>query len=260
MKALFFDIDGTLIDFRTHRIPESTVRAIREAKENGNKIFIATGRSRTIVELPGLPDEMIDGYVTLNGAICLDGDKPVSLTKIPADVVREFSEICKERGLINLYVMLDGMKVANGGERFEELFTRFFNLKPIPGTDFESVQKEDIYQMTAFFTEDMEQELKVRFPGLEFNRWIPTFADITCKGVDKAMGIEKMARHFGIDLKDTIAFGDGGNDIPMLRKAGIGVAMGNATDDVKANADLVTDDVAADGIYKALQTLGLCKA
>ena len=78
MKALFFDIDGTLIDINTHRIPESTTQALRQAKARGNKIFIATGRSHTIVELPGLPKEVVDGYVTLNGAICLVDDVPVT--------------------------------------------------------------------------------------------------------------------------------------------------------------------------------------
>lgn len=62
MKALFFDIDGTMIDINTHKIPESTITAIREAKKNGNKIFIATGRSHTIVNLPGIPANLIDGH------------------------------------------------------------------------------------------------------------------------------------------------------------------------------------------------------
>lgn len=257
MKALFFDIDGTLIDIKTHRIPESTTLALKEAKERGNKIFIATGRSHTIVELPGLPKEIVDGYVTLNGAICLAGGKPVSLSKIPNETVKSFSEICIARNLTNLFVTMEGMRVANSNEKFRKGFQEFFNLAPIPTTGFADMIKEDVYQMTAFFTEDMEQELKLLFPELEFNRWFPTFADITCKGVDKAMGIELMSRHFGIDLSDAIAFGDGGNDIPMLRKAGLGVAMGNATDEVKANADYVTAAVDDDGIYKALKVLGV---
>lgn len=255
MKALFFDIDGTLIDIKTHKIPESTTTALGKAKENGNKIFIATGRSHTIVELPGLPGEIIDGYVTLNGAVCLADGIPISLTKIPSETVKEFSQICIDRKLTNLFVTMEGMKVANGDERFITGFQKFFNLSPVPTTDFVSMLSQDVYQMTAFFTEDAEQELKARFPELEFNRWFPTFADVTCKGVDKAKGIEVMANHFGIDLTDTIAFGDGGNDIPMLRKAGIGVAMGNASTEVKANADLITSDVDADGIHEALKAL-----
>lgn len=257
MKALFFDIDETLIDIKSHRIPESTTRALREAKARGHKIFIATGLSHTIGELPGLPGEIVDGYVTLNGAVCLADGKPVNLIKIPADVVRDFSAICIERKLTNLFITMEGMQVANSDERFETGFTEYFNLAPIPTTDFAPMLTQDVYQMTAFFPVEMEQELKTRFPQLEFNRWFPTFADITYKGVDKAMGIEVMSRHFGIDLADTIAFGDGGNNIPMLRKAGIGVAMGNASDEVKANADYITSHVADDGIYKALKSLDI---
>ena len=255
MKALFFDIDGTLMDIKTHKVPESTVRALLEAKERGNKIFIATGRSHTIVEIPGLPKEIIDGFVTLNGAVCLAGDIPVSLSKIPAETVKEFSDICIERNFTNLFITIDGMRVANGNERFETGFRQYFNLDPITATDFASIMTREVYQMTAFFTGETEQELRSRFPQLEFNRWFPTFADITCKGVDKAMGIAVMSKHFGFDIADTIAFGDGGNDIPMLKKAATGVAMGNASDEVKANADLVTARVDNDGIYKALKTL-----
>lgn len=255
MKALFFDIDGTLIDIKSHRIPDSTTQALLEAKARGHKIFIATGRSHTIVELPGLPKEIIDGYVTLNGAVCLAGDISVSLTRIPAQTVKAFSEICIDRKLTNLFVTMEGMKVANYDEHFENGFRKFFNLAPVPTTDFASMETQDVYQMTAFFTEDVEQELKARFPELEFNRWFPTFADITGKGVDKAKGIDVMAKHFGIDLADTIAFGDGGNDIPMLLKAGIGVAMSNASAAVKEKADIITASVDADGIYKALKFL-----
>ena len=255
MKALFFDIDGTLIDINTHRIPESTTQALRQAKARGNKIFIATGRSHTIVELPGLPKEVVDGYVTLNGAICLVDDVPVSLMPIPKEVVRDFSKVCVDRGLTALFITMEGMRVANGNADFVKGFQEYFNLAPIPSTDFTSMLDLDVYQMTTFFPESDDPELKARFPQLEFNRWFPTFADITCKGVDKAMGIEKMAGHFGIDLKNTIAFGDGGNDIPMLCRAGISVAMGNASDQVKANADLVTSNVSDDGIQKALKAL-----
>lgn len=255
MRALFFDIDGTLKDLKYHKIPESTTIALREAKLRGNKIFIATGRSNTIVDLPGLPKEVIDGYVALNGAVCLADGRPVSLTKIPAETVKALSEICKERKLTALFITIDGMKVANCDAGFIKGFQEFFHLQPIAETDFDSMYDKDIYQMTVFFDVEVEKELKPQFPDLEFNRWFPSFADITYTGVDKALGLGVMARHFDIPIEDTIAFGDGGNDIPMLKAAGIGVAMGNASDEVKANADYVTARVDDDGIYKALKAL-----
>lgn len=257
MKALFFDIDGTLIDIKTHRIPESATRAIAAAHTNGNRIFIATGRSHTIVDLPGLPEELIDGYVTLNGALCLAGGRIVNSTIIPQGTVKSLSDICIDRNYTCVFETMEGMKVANGDEKFRAGFQEYFNLEPIPATGFREMLHTDIYQMTVFFDEETEKELKIRFPELEFNRWFPTFADITCRGVDKAMGVEIMSEHSNLDTGCTVAFGDGGNDIPMLRKAAIGVAMGNAGDDVKACADYVTTAVDADGIHNALKALGI---
>ena len=83
------------------------------------------------------------------------------------------------------------------------------------------------------------------------------FADITARGNTKQKGIDQMLKHFGLAVEESMAFGDGGNDIPMLRHAGIGVAMGNAADAVKMKADYITDTVDADGIAKALQHFAL---
>jgi Cof subfamily protein (haloacid dehalogenase superfamily) len=93
--------------------------------------------------------------------------------------------------------------------------------------------------------------------GCEFGRWHPAFVDITAKGNTKQNGIDQFIKHFGFKLEETMAFGDGGNDIGMLRHAGIGIAMGNAKDDVKAVADYVTDTVDEDGIYKAMKHFGI---
>ena len=84
------------------------------------------------------------------------------------------------------------------------------------------------------------------------NRWHPYFADCIAKGTNKATGIDEISNYYGIDISETMAVGDGGNDIAMLRHAGIGVAMGNASDEVKACADMVTETVDEDGIEKLL--------
>ena len=82
------------------------------------------------------------------------------------------------------------------------------------------------------------------------------YYEIMPKGYSKASGIRFLADALGVDMAQTVAVGDSSNDIPMLECAGVSIAMGNATDDVKALADYVTTDVEENGIENALRWLG----
>ena len=106
-------------------------------------------------------------------------------------------------------------------------------------------------------TEEEEKEIRPSIPTCEIGRWYPSFADITAKGDTKQKGIDEIIRYFGIKLEETMAFGDGGNDITMLRHAAIGVAMGQAKENVKAAADYVTAPIDEDGISKAMKHFGI---
>ena len=119
------------------------------------------------------------------------------------------------------------------------------------------VLKQRILQLTPFFSEEYERELMARIPGCIAGRWHPAFTDVTARGADKGEGIMAMAIHMGLDPRYTMAFGDGGNDSSMIRKAGIGVAMGNALDSLKQEADYITTSVDEDGILNALQHFNL---
>ena len=94
-------------------------------------------------------------------------------------------------------------------------------------------------------------------PGCVSGRWHPEFTDITARGADKGRALRLMAQHEGFDVSHTIAFGDGGNDATMVREAGIGVAMGNAIDSLKCEADFVTTSVDDDGVAHALRKFGI---
>ena len=96
IKALFFDIDGTLVSFRTHAIPASTVEALEKAKAAGVRIFIATGRPVAIIDNLGAISHLIDGYVTTNGAFCFVGDEVVSCNAIPEADVRTMACLADE--------------------------------------------------------------------------------------------------------------------------------------------------------------------
>ena len=83
--------------------------------------------------------------------------------------------------------------------------------------------------------------------------------DLTLKGESKAKGIKKLVEKLGMDIEQTIAFGDGRNDVEMLTEVGLGIAMGNGAIEAKAVADYVTDDIDKDGILKALNHFSLIK-
>ena len=109
----------------------------------------------------------------------------------------------------------------------------------------------------AYIRPDQEEWLHSILPGCDFLRWASTGVDIVPSGRDKADGIEAYLSHYGIPLTDYMAFGDEHNDVGMIRRAPIGVAMGNGNEDVKAVADYVTTDIDDNGIWNALKHFGV---
>ncbi len=252
-KALFFDIDGTLVSFNTHEIPASTVAALEQAKKNGLKVCIATGRPIQLINNLSDIEHLIDGLVTTNGAGCYYGGK-ASFDPIPEADVKTMKANADRMGAMLLVVGVDGLLLCNPDIALVDALREMLNVPDIPvGDDISGLLAGGIVQMTAFVTEEQEPEYMQGTTGSHGSRWYPTFVDVTASSADKAKGIEKMAGLMGIDVAETMAFGDGGNDVSMLRYAGIGVAMGNALPEVQAEADYVTTTVDDNGVANALR-------
>lgn len=260
IKALFLDIDGTLVSFHTHQVPASTIEALSRARARGVRIFIATGRSPLIINNLGelQKRDLIDGYVTVNGSYCIIGKEVVYKGAMPVADVKAILDFCTAHGCPCIVVGEHDLCVVNHRPLVDELFHDFLKVDYLPRrTVEEALQMGDIFQLTPFIDVEQEREIMSRLPGCESGRWYPAFTDVTARGNNKQKGIDEIIRPLGIALEETMAFGDGGNDISMLRHAGMGVAMGNAKDDVKAAAKYVTDTVDNDGILKALQHFGV---
>lgn len=260
IKALFFDIDGTLVSFRTHRIPASTIQALEAAKARGVQLFIATGRPQVIINnLHELQQrELIDGYITMNGAYCFVQDKVIYKSPIPKSDIKALLDFCEAQGKACIVVSEKDICVCNEDEEVRFVFYDTLKVDKIREVSKEeALALPDIFQITPFITEEEEVLIKPYLTHCEIGRWYPTFADITASGNTKQRGIDEIIHHFGLKIDEVMAFGDGGNDIPMLRHAGIGVAMGNATDEVKAAANYTTTAVDEDGILNALVHFGV---
>lgn len=264
IKALFFDIDGTLVSFDTHEIPVSTIEALTAAKAKGIHIFIATGRPGIIINnLSALQERnLIDGYITMNGGYCFVEKEVIYKSAIPEADVEALMHYCTENDYPCIVVGENDICVCQPNDMVKQIFHDFLKVDVLPVKTAEEVlqavrQKKEVFQMTPFITEEEEEKVLPSIPNCEIGRWFPAFADITAKGNTKQRGIDEIIRHFNIRLEETMAFGDGGNDISMLRHAAIGVAMGNAKDDVKATANYVTSSVDEDGIANALKHFGV---
>ena len=252
--ALFFDIDGTLVSFKTHEIPASTIFALTQAKANGSRVYIATGRPPVILTNLGAIEHLIDGYITTNGALCYVGDQLVCCQPIPMQDVMTCVNDAQEKGYSLIVVGRKKVAVLDPKGDVDRIFRQMLAVKNLDkASPLDEVLQQDILQLTPFFPADYEPQLLARMSQCVSGRWHPEFTDITVNGADKGKGIQAIARHEGFDPSHTIAFGDGGNDTSMILQAGIGVAMGNAIDVLKQQADYITSSVDEDGILNALR-------
>ena len=260
IRAIFFDIDGTLVPFGSHGIPEEVKDAIAEVRAKGVKVFIATGRHPAWID--NLGDTEFDGYVTVNGGLCFLSDKKTLIyrrTISTADIERVIP-FSHETDIPFVAIPIDGRIFINRIDDGVRHVMKLLRVAHIDVADLETIGGREVVQMMAFGTEQERLDCGL-FGGVltdcEPTSWNPYFCDIIPKGSDKSVGIDRMIEHFGIDLSQTMAFGDGGNDIGMLRHVAVGVAMGNAEADVKEAADYVTTADTDHGVINAFRHFGL---
>ncbi len=258
IKALFFDIDGTLVSFKTHQIPTSTIQALTEAKANGVKVYISTGRPLTLITVLDTIEHLIDGYITTNGAYCFVGDDDVCRHEIAKPSVDFVLNEARKQQFCCAVVGTRHVCIYQQNEQFNRIFLELLKVKIDDNiVSLDKVLQEPILQLTPFITEQQEAELMSKLPNCQSGRWHPEFSDITSRAADKGQGLHAMAQYLGLYIDETMAFGDGGNDLSIIQEAGVGVAMGNAVPTLLQKADYITTSVDDNGIYNALKHYGV---
>ena len=255
VKAIFFDIDGTLVSFRTHQVSPAVVDALHRLREKGIRLFISTGRHPQMLSYirSVFP---FDGYITLSGQYCFCGGTVVRRSPMEGRSVEALVEATRDGAFSCIYLEGEDMYINRvDGHTLE--FMKDLDLELPPLADPARALEGELYQAIAFLTRENERLLLERAPGLKTTRWHPNFLDVIPAAGGKDQGMDAILAHFHIPLEDTMAFGDGENDLSMLIHAGIGVAMGSASEGVKSQADHVTGTVDEDGIVAALTHFGL---
>ena len=258
-KIVFFDIDGTLYSMRTNQILPSTLDAIRQLRDRGILVFLATGRHKVQIEtLPQFQALAYDGGVTLNGSYCYDQTGAIF-----------HNPICRE-DIAGLLEHLRQTPTPCGFIEESRSYVNFYNdwvydvhdqihTPLLPLGDLNRGLTHPVYQVLLYLKPEDSDALPF-MPNCRSTRWHTGGLDIIPATGGKALGIQKILEHYGIDKADTMAFGDGENDLDMFEAVGFSVAMGNAVAQLIAAADYVTEAVEEDGIAKALRHFGLIDA
>ena len=276
VKAVFFDIDGTLVNDRKS-VLKSTKEAIKIVKDQGVLVGVATGRGPFFVK--DLMDDLnLDFAVTYNGQYIFNKERVLFASPIDKRSLRQVIAYAKEnRKEIAMGTIQDviGSRIMSFGlSPLSQLVSRFvpkFLTRTVSHSFNRMVskalpQKEDdlldlinqpIYQVLMLMTPEESNQAASEFEYLKFTRSNPFAADIINQGNSKLEGIRRVGKEYGFDLNQVMAFGDSDNDLEMLAGVGMSVAMGNGSSSVKEVAKHITTSNQEDGIHKALEHFGV---
>ncbi|PRY83891.1 Cof-type HAD-IIB family hydrolase [Alkalibacterium olivapovliticus] len=253
-KLFVFDIDGTLLD-ENKTIPESTKEAVRLLSLE-HEVAIATGRNRTMAS-DVIKELNIENYIVCNGAAAYYKNDSIYTNYLNKKELDDLIELADEHQHQMVYETVDELKRRNRkpNQRVEKGMT--FVGFPVPEYDKKFYQKQSLVQCLLFYTEEEASIYEERgFDQFRFVRWHKSGVDVLPVDGSKYLTIQRLANHLDIDNKNIVAFGDGFNDMEMIKNVGMGIAMGNAEEEVKEVADMVTRSSSDDGIHAALKELG----
>lgn len=267
-KLIAFDLDGTLLDSRKG-LSERSRRALSAAGEAGIWLVPATGRIPAGLPEPlrGLPG--LRWGILSNGAELYDFEtrQIVGREEIPLDTALAVYDYAESLGLPydcyqdNWGYISEAVKarapefIPDPGilDLMERLRTPVPELRAWLREKGEPVQKLQFYFTDLALRERLLRELPERYPTLAVTSSVPFNIEINSALSTKGRALESLCALLEIDPTETLAFGDGTNDISLLRAAGCGVAMANAEPAVKAAADRVTASNDNDGVALVIE-------
>lgn len=267
-KIIFFDIDGTLYDF-SGQMPVSTVDALKQAHVNGHKLLICSGRTKFQI-YPEL-FSLFDGLVGATGAYIEENGNVISEHFMSEEVLEKIIKVAdsadaKLAAMTRNYMVLNEKCRDYILNQFGSMSLKKDIVKRIMGeyeitehlekrTDIQKI----LYYGSKWPLEDIAKELSdiCDVTGSSLEQKALTDGEITLKGINKSYGMRKYLELHGLSREDTIAFGDGPNDLDMIEYAGTGIAMGNARQELKDVADYITRDITDDGIEHAMKHFDL---
>ena len=255
IKVVFFDIDDTLRVKNTGYMPASIQQVFKSLKEKGILVGIASGRGIFGV-VPEIRELEPDFFVTLNGAYVEDKKgQVISQNPISKGLVEKYIAWTKEVGIEYGLVGSHSAALSTRSSMINQAIDVVYQNLPV---DPDFYQTENIYQMWTFEDQgDSLQLPKDLSANLRLVRWHPNSSDVVSIAGSKATGVQKVIEKLGLKPENLLVFGDELNDLELFDYAGLSIAMGHSHPKIIEKADYITKTVEEDGIFAALEELGM---
>ena len=272
-KLIFLDIDGTLTAPGKNVPPASALEAVRKAQTAGNRVFLCTGRT------PGMAAPLM--AYGFDGVICASG----GFVRCGSTVIYDHPMTDEQRVRVMDLIAANGIyRTVECAEHSytDEAFKDFLRIKAKADSNSELLRwreqieselgilpmsryaGEPVYKLVVMCDRKEQMDEPIRLLGEEFNIVVqddPNAAyvngEIISRDFDKGQGVRRLCAHLGVDLKDTVGFGDSMNDLEMIETVGFSVCMANGSPTLKGIAAAVCPAVTDDGLYKAFEQYGL---
>ena len=265
-KIVFLDVDGTLVDFKM-TMPESARKALELARENGHLLVLCTGRAYCDI-YPWLMEFGFDAVVASAGAHVMHNDTELYHSFIDPKDLSKLAQVFKKHGAACVFQGSAGrFMTEENALAFLEFFRKMdidMDGKVLQNTIVEEPHlrndiESGVYQGANVGIDQIQKEVgdAVTITGASFGVDREYNGEFTKGGITKATGMDIVMNHFGMEVSDAVAFGDSQNDIPMLRYAGVSVAMGDGAKPALEAADHVTTPLLEDGIWNGFKLVGL---
>lgn len=263
-KIIFLDIDGTLVNSEK-KITPKTKEALMRVQSEGVKLAIASGRplKGVIPYADELELEKYSGYILpFNGCRIINyGTKEVVYENtLSMDVVKKAYKLSKEYGIELITYKGDIILSETDDNPYMLIEARInkMDVEKVPSV-IDAIEEAPVKCLLlgdGDYLGKIEGEIKEKIgSGANVFRSEPFFIEIVPEGLDKAAAIAELISKIGIEQSETIAFGDGYNDISMIEYAGLGVAMSNGCDRIKKAADRIAPDNDSDGIAAVINDI-----
>lgn len=263
-KMIFSDIDGTLLD-STHQVRENTKKKIKEIEKKGIPFILVSARMPEGIYTIQKAADLESPIVAYSGGLVLDTDRKIiksnGMSQKKADEITGYIKEKWNNMCISIYSgsLWISFNRSDCWIKQEEEITM---LKCIEGNFIDILENNtDVHKIMCMGDPEkiaeIENILKIKYPELSVYRSKDTYLEIMDGKTLKSNAVKVLCEIKNISIEETISFGDNFNDIDMLTATGMGVAMGNAPDEVKKYADKITLDNDSEGLLHMLEKLGM---